>query len=88
MKKKNIIIVDLTYIWDKSEVFLNINISVKESFIFGIFKRNKKYFSTIVPADTIDNDLTYISNLINEEAFLENHPDKMIINRVFKTHIN
>lgn len=88
MKKKNIIIVDLTYVWDKSEVFLNININIKESFIFGLFKRNKKYFSITVPADTIDNDLTYISNLINEEAFLENHPDKMIINRVFKTHIN
>lgn len=89
VKKKNkiVVLIDIIYKWEESNVMAEIKISTREKKMFGLFYIDKIVLNTIIPEDVIGDDLSYISYLLNTEASLFGDYDKLIITREFKTYL-
>lgn len=84
MNKKVIVFVDISYEWKDIEPTANIEICIKDSYFFGLFKKTKSRKLIVIPASYIDNELRYITKELEEHLYLWDDYDKVILTKKYK----
>ncbi len=84
MNKKVIVFVDISYEWKDIEPTADIEIRIKDSYFFGLFKKTKSRKLIVIPASRIDNKLRYIIKELEEHLYLWDDYDKVILTKKYK----
>ena len=84
MNKKVIVFVDISYEWKDIEPTANIEICIKDSYFFGLFKKTRSRILIVTLASCIDNKLRYIIKELEEHLCLWDDYDKVILTKKYK----
>ena len=81
MNKKVIVFVDISYEWKDIEPTANIEICIKDSYFFGLFKKTRSRILIVTLVSHIDNKLRYITKELEGHLYLWDDYDKVILTK-------
>ena len=84
MNKKTIVFIDISYEWKDIEPTANIEICIKDSYFFGLFKKTKSRILIVTLASRVDNKLRYITKELEEHLCIWDDYDKVILTKKYK----
>ena len=84
MNKKTIVFVNISYEWKDIEPTADIEICIKDSYFFGLFKKTRSRILIVTLSSCIDNKLRYITKELEEHLCLWDDYDKVILTKKYK----